>query len=359
MKSIYKITLLFLLFPLLASANNDDRKHEKTKKINKEYTVNANARISLDNKYGDLNITTWDKNRVEIEVIITVKGDDLDRVEEKLEDISVEFTASSNLVEAKTKISKNKSSWSLWKNNRNINYKINYNVKMPKSNSADLDNDYGNIYLTDLLGKANINCDYGKISVGNLSADNNNINLDYCSNSTIAYMKGGNVNVDYSKITIEDSETLKVNTDYSTVKVDKVDSINFNADYGSISIGNAINAIGNSDYTSMRLGTINKNLNIKADYGSINVKKLAKGFDNVVIDGQYTGIKIGVDPDAVFEFELNLQYAGFRGENSKMEYYKKISKNNKKYYQGKFGKGNSNSTINIESQYGGVSIKEY
>ena len=30
MKSIYKITLLFMLFPLLLNANNDEKKHEKT-----------------------------------------------------------------------------------------------------------------------------------------------------------------------------------------------------------------------------------------------------------------------------------------------------------------------------------------
>lgn len=358
MKSIYKITFLCLLFPILVSAHMHEKKHEKSRVIKKEYTVNNDAKVAIENKYGNLNITTWDKNRVEIEVTITVKGDDLDSVEDKLASIDVEFETSSSLIYAKTQFKKEQISWSLWKRNNNISYQVNYRVKMPKTNAVDLSNDYGRISLDALSGKADIKCDYGKIYIGELSAENNNINLDYCSPSIIAFMKSGNINVDYSKITIEESENLKINADYSTLKFDKVGDINFNADYGSIAIDEATNVNGNADYVSMRFGTIKKNLIIDTDYGAISVKRLVKGFERVEIDGQYAGIKIGVDSDAVFDFELDLQYASFKRENDKIEFYKKISKTSKKYFEGKFGKGNSNSNITIRSQYGGVSIKE-
>lgn len=359
MKPIYKTTLLFLLIPLISFANIDEKKHEKSKIIKKEYKVNEHAKVSINNKYGNLNITTWDKNQVEIEVTITVKGDDLDSVEERLANIDVNFEASESLVYAKTIFEKEQKRWSFWKKNSNINYQINYKVKMPKSNSVALNNDYGSIFLDNLSGKADINCDYGEISIGELSNNNNNINLDYCSSSTISYMKSGHVNIDYSKISIEESENLKVNTDYSTSNFDKVGNINFNADYGSITIEEATNVHGNSDYASMRFGTIKKSLIIDTDYGAITVKRLLKGFENIEIDGQYAGIKIGVDSNAVFDFELDLQYAGFKGEDDKMEFFKKISKTTKKYYEGKFGKGKTNSKVKIKSQYGGVSIKEY
>ncbi|UAM98789.1 hypothetical protein K8354_02890 [Polaribacter litorisediminis] len=358
MKYIFKITLLFLLFPLITSANTDEKKHEKSKTIKKEYKVNKDATVALDNKYGNLNITTWDKNRVEIEVTITVKGDDLDSVEDKLESIDVTFENSVSWVSAKTNFRKEKQSWSLWGNNKNINYQINYKVKIPKTNSVDLDNDYGNIYLDDLFGKADVNCDYGKISLGELSADNNSINLDYCSSSNIVFMASGNVNLDYSKITIEKAGTLKVNMDYSTLKIETVENINFNADYGSLAIDEATHVEGNSDYLSMSFGTILKNFTLDTDYGAITIKRLAKDFENVDINSEYTGIRIGVNADTVFDFTLDLQYAGFKTDDDNVEFYKKITKSSKKYYEGKFGKGNSNSRIKIKSQYGGVSIKE-
>jgi len=359
MRSIYKITLFFLFIPLIALANNDKKKHEKNKVVKKVFTVNPKAEVSLNNKYGNLNITTWNKNTVEIEVTITVQGDDLDDVNNKLSSIGVIFNANKSLVEAETIIQSTKSSWTSWfKSSKNINYKINYDVKMPKSNSVDLDNDYGNIYLDNLDGSAKIDCEYGKISVGNLNASYNDINLDYSNNSSIHYLKSGNINIDYAKLTIDISEKVKVVADYSTLKFDKAKIVDFNCDYGSISIEEAIDIKGNSDYLTMRFGTIHKNLLVDTDYGSITVKNLLDGFENVDINSEYASVRIGVAPTAVFEFLIDLQYAGFSRNDDNITFYKNISKSTEKYYEGKFGKGNTNSKIVINSQYGGVSIKE-
>lgn len=358
MKSLYKLSLILFLSSLTINANDFKKKHEKSRTVKKEFTVNKDAKVGISNKYGDIKVTTWSKNKVEIEVTITVKGNDLDDVEDKLNGIDIIFEGSSSLVTAKTVFEKERRGWSFWKNNNKISYKINYNVKMPESNDADLNNDYGSILLDNLSGSANINCDYGKITVGELSSGTNNINLDYCSTSTIGFMKSGNVNIDYSKLTIEESEKLKVNADYSTVTIESSEDVNFNTDYGAVIIDEVTNAMGNADYTNMRFGTVKKNLKIDTDYGGISIKNLTAGFELVDIDGQYAGIKIGVDPNAVFDFVLDLQYAGFRGENDNMDIAKKIVKNSKKYYEGKFGKGNTNSRIKIRSQYGGVSIKE-
>lgn len=359
MKYLYKITFLLFLLPAIALANPVKKKHEKSKVIKKEFSVNADAKVALQNRYGNLNITTWNENMVEIEVTITVKGNDLDDVEDKLSSINVAFNASSSLVEAETLFEKNNSNWSWWKKSKNLNYIINYRVKMPKSNAVDLNNDYGNIYLDHLNGKAAINCDYGKIDIGKLSATDNKINLEYCTSSTINFMKNGHVNIDYSKLTIDNAKTLTVNADYSTFKVGIVKDISFNFDYGAVAIEEATEVKGNSDYTSMRFGTITKKLDVETDYGAISIKKLAKNFENVSIDAQYASVKIGVEYDIAFTFEIDLQYAGFSRNDEQLEFFKRISKTTSKYYEGKYGKGTTNAKLKIRSQYGGVSINEY
>ena len=49
--------------------------------------------------------------------------------------------------------------------------KINYTIKMPVNNSLNLNNDYGAINLNKLDGKATINCDYGKLIIGELNSN--------------------------------------------------------------------------------------------------------------------------------------------------------------------------------------------
>ena len=355
--SLYKRTLIILfLAPTLVFANTI-KKHEKTKTVSKKFSVNSNATVYVKNKYGNVNVTTWDKNTVEIDVKITVKGNDIDKIEDKLDAIRINFEASENLVEARTIIENTKSSWSFWGKSNNINYKINYYIKMPVTNNADLHNKYGNIELDVIEGKTNIDCDYGSIQIEKLLNPYNSILLDYCGSSNIQYMKSGNLNADYSKITIHESENVKVNADYTGVKLGKVNDVTFNCDYGSITIDDSDNIDGNSDYAGMRIGTVRKNLKINTDYGGLKVKNLMKGFESFTVDGNYAGIKIGTSSDNNFNFIINLNYSGFKYPKEHVETFKAVRKTTKKYYEGVFGKGNTNSKINIKSDYGSVSIR--
>lgn len=360
MRTFYKIITLFLIIPTLAFSDvSDNKKHEKSKTIQKSFTVNKEAIVSLKNKYGNLNITTWNKNTVEIKVKITVKGNDLDDVSDKLENITVNFDAGSNFVNAATKITSKKSSWSWWGKSNNLNYKIDYIVKMPETNQVNLNNKYGNIYLDKLSGKSAINCDYGKIDIGELKNDANYINLDYCTTSTIGFAKNAAINIDYSKLYVEKSENIKVNADYSTFNGGEIKNIDFNTDYGSIRINNAENVDGNGDYTDMKFGKITKNLTINTDYGSISIDELVAGFENVVISASYAGVKIGAHKNTNFNFDINLQYGSFKKDDNLVDVFKSEVKSTKKKYQGVFGKGKTTSSnVIIKSNYGSVTIEE-
>ena len=358
-KLTYNIAIALFLIPLMSFGNDTTpTKQRKSKTIKKEYSVHSDATVDIDNKYGDINITTWAKNRVEITVVITVKGNNEDAVERRLSGIDVEFYATSDKVSAKTIIEKNRTSWSFWGNNKSSSYQINYFIKMPITNNVVLDNDYGSIVLNELNGSADINCDYGKITIGELNNTDNSINLDYCSRSTINFIKEGIIDVDYSKLTVDKTATVKVDSDYSTLHVGNANSITFNSDYGSITIDDAANITGNTDYVSVRLGTVSKNLNLKADYGSSRIEELVEGFESIDITGKYASIKIGTSTHNSFDFVVDLSYAGFKYSKNQVDLRKDIQKSSKKHFEGSYGKETSSSKLTIKSQYGSVSLTE-
>lgn len=356
MMKLYKLLFAFLLLPTILIAN-DKKKHEKSKTINRTFAVTKNATLYLNNKYGNINVTTWNKNSVEINIKITVKGSDLDNVEQKLKSIDVNFEATENLVEARTTFEEIKSNWSFWKSNNNTNYQVNYFVKMPVTNNADFNNKYGNIIVDTLKGKTNIDCDYGNLEIESLLNKSNNITLDYCGSSEINFINSGNINIDYSKLTIDETNTVKINADYSTVKIGKATNMDFNSDYGSIYANKVASITGDSDYASVKIGTLTKNLNISTDYGSIKVEEVAIGFENIVIDGSFAGIKLGINQHNSFKFKVDVSYAGFKYPKENTELFKSIKKSTKKHYEGFYGNSNTNAFITIKSKYGGVSLK--
>ncbi len=354
MKYLFKITVIALWIPMIALGATE--RQEKSKSFKKSYTVNSDAKVSISNKYGTVNVTSWNQNRVEIDVKITVKGNDLDAVEKRLNTIDVAFEGSASYVKAETLFNNAKRGWNLWGNKRNMNYQIDYVVKLPVSNSVSLSNDYGSIYLNAIDGNASINCDYGKIIIGSLNGAENSINLDYSNASTITSVNDVNINSDYSTLTISKAANVSLNADYSNITLEDAKAVNYNTDYGKIIIKKGVAIIGNSDYTHLTFGTIKDAISLKADYGSIKITDLQRGFSSVTIDSDYAGINIQTSSND-FDFKLDLQYSNFKQERSDaVQMRKSEKKSSKKYFEGSYGRGNSNSIVQIKSSYGNVSI---
>lgn len=355
MKRISKTFAFFLLIPALVFANEFKGKHTKTKTINKEFTVNANATVDLDNKYGSIDIKTWDQNKVTLEIIITTNSNNESKAQDRLDDIDIVFNTSQSLVAAKTQIGKS-NNWN-WGNNRNnVNMDIQYIVRMPVNNNLVVDMDYGDVMVDQLNGKADFNCDYGKLIVGDLNNDSNDINLDYSSGSTIDYLKNGNINIDYTTIEIEKAGDVDLNGDYCTTSFGSVNNIDFNCDYGNLTVESANNVDGNSDYANLKFGKIASKLILEADYGNIKVEEMGANFGLVDVNTEYIGVKIGVDSSSSFTLKAESQYGGINLPES-MDIRTQVEKNSSKKIEGTYN-GGGNAKINITTQYGSIKIQE-
>lgn len=355
---IQTLFFLFMLVPALALANDNGPKgkYTKEKKIKKEYSVNADARLKIDNSYGNVNVVSWDQNTVVIEVFIKTSGNDEDKVQDKLDEINVNFNADASLVSAETTFNKSsgRSWWNSWKSN-NVNMEINYEIKVPVTNDVDLSNDYGGISLNKLTGNAKISCDYGKLNIGELLGEDNRLNFDYTKNSTIGYMKRGRITADYSGFTLESGGDIELNADYSKSEFGEIGNLTYTCDYGSLYTSNSKDISGQGDYLTARLGVVQGAVNLNADYGSIRINELSRTAGDVRIQSDYTGIKLGFDSAYSFNFMISLEYAGLSGADD-LIITKKNIKSSDKYYEGYYGTQDAPNTININSEYGGVTF---
>jgi hypothetical protein len=340
--------------PLVANATDKNGKYTKNKVITKEFTVNSDATLSISNKYGNINVVTGTTNKIEIQVSITTNGDNEDKVQERLNQITVEFNGSSSSVSAKTIIGNTSNSWN-WGNRNNVNMEINYIVKMPVTNNVKLTNDYGGINLDKLEGSATINCDYGKIDIGDLLNAINSINIDYTNNSNIDYMKNGEVNADYSTLHIAASGNVNLNADYSHLSFGTVENLDYNCDYGDIKIDECGDIEGNNDYMQTSIEKLNGSAIFDVDYGSIKINTTSENFKKIDIESSYTNIKIGVNPASKFNITATLGYGNLKYGDG-FTFNKEIVKTSSKYYEGYFNNPNSNSTITLKTSYGNISL---
>lgn len=358
-KLLLKYTLLLLLVgPALMMANDGKTrgKYTKEKTIKKEFNVNADALLKVNNNYGNLTITSWNENRVVIEVHIKTNGNNEEKVQNKLDEISVDFEATSSMVYAKTTYGEKDRRWGWnWGKNSNVNMQINYTIKVPVKNSVNLDNDYGNIILDRVDGHAKISCDYGRLEIGELRGRNNQLNFDYTSKSTIGYMNSGEIRADYSGFTIDKAGDLKVNADYTNASIGKMENLDYSSDYGNMDVEEANSVKGNGDYITIKMGIIHGDVDIVADYGSIKIDELAPDAGNVTIRTDYTGVKIGYNSAYHFDFNISTDYAGVSGKDD-FEINISTEKSSSKHYEGYYGSQGSGNMINLTSDYGGITF---
>lgn len=355
----FKTTFLFLVLYTAVLTANDTKfsgKHTKEKTIKKEFKVNADALLQVNNSYGNLNISSWNENRVVIEVHIKTNGNNEEKVQKKLDEISVNFEASITRVSAETTFNNKNNGWGWsWGNSNNVNMQINYTIKVPIKNNIDLNNDYGNIILDRIDGHAKISCDYGRLELGELHGRNNKLNFDYTSKSTIGYMNSGEIKADYSGFTIEKAGNLIINADYTNASIGTMENLEYSSDYGNMEVKELGNIDGNGDYITVTMGIVHGNVDIVADYGAIKIEELAADAGDVSIRTDYTGLKIGYNSGYHFDFDITTSYAGVSG---KEDFTVNISteKSSDKHYEGYYGTKGSGNRLTLSSDYGGISF---
>lgn len=347
MKNLYKLLLIcFISFTGLATNHNG--KFTKQKTVKKTVVVNSDATLDVENKYGNIMITTWEEDKIDIEVIITVSANDENWVNEKLASISIKMSGSKSLYSAKTIFDR------INNLSRNSSMEINYTIKIPKNGNIKVDNQYGNVMTHDLFGSSNINCKYGKISMGKLNNSSNTIKIDYCSKSTIDEVKNATINAKYSGISIGSFTNLDLNTSYTDVNVLNGNILKYASNYGKIVLGKINTIEGSGNYLTIKIDEIENNLKLSTNYSNLSIGGFSDKASNITISAGYTNVKITHSPNYFFDFDVSTKYANFTSEAS-LEYNVRIETNTSKSYKGFYKKSGANKMI-ISSNYGNVNL---
>ncbi|WP_281322178.1 hypothetical protein [Flavobacterium aestivum] len=350
MKKQFNILLLLLLFIPFLGFSNEDFTYSKQKTISKAYIVNSDAGVNIDNSYGNIFVTTWNEDKIEIEVLIKVSGDNEKWVNQKLAGINVDFIGLKNMVTAKTVFD----NIGLKGNGRNNNFEVNYTVKIPKNGTAKLNNKYGDIRTTDLFSTTDINCKYGRINLGKLNGNNNAIQISYCPSSTIESLKNAAITSKYSNLKINEVSKLDLLSEYSEIEINEGNDVKYNSKYGSVKIKklNSLDGIGN--YLTIDVGSLSNQLKLNTKYSNISVDAIQAKANNVNIVAGYTGVDIGFQPNYSFDFDVSVKFGDFRYDNE-LSVNSKEETNNSKRVSGFFKKKGENK-VSITSDYGNVKL---
>ncbi|MDR2293283.1 MAG: hypothetical protein LBE11_07405 [Prevotellaceae bacterium] len=322
-----KKTLLTLIF-VFATAILFAQKEEYRREINKDFSVEANAKLSISNIYGNVNIVEGSENRIVFKIEIKGKGKNAKTVKEYAEDVNVDFTSNNNHVLATTKFPKMKC--------ENCGISVDYVVVVPRSATMNFDIKYGNLVINNTPKPLSVEILYGNFKANTvedvyISAKYGDVKFEKCNNLTATLLYGdltattiskaiidtkyGNINfsacgdtkitslysdinadvtantivdVKYAKVAIGKCNKLTFKSLYADFKSNSVADANINIGYADVEIGTCKDLLLKSLYTKFKLGEISS---IKADskYDEFTVKTIN---DFAITTALYTDIII-------------------------------------------------------------------
>lgn len=303
---------------------------ERVKNYSKSYSVNSNDKLALDNKYGRVNINTWNKNEIKVDVQIKASASDDETARKLIEAISVSDSKDGNTVSFRTNFGNGNSSiWNLF-NNMNDRHRaeVNYTVYMPSTMSLDLRNRYGSTSLPDLSGRVTINNAYGSLVARALTNSSNEFNFHYCE-----------------------------------VNIEEVKGCDLNLSYGSLKLGTVGRLEANVNYAPIDIEKLNNSGTINAKYGGgVKIGEISKTLKNLDIDTKYSSVNIGLKGDESFDFDVTVKYGSFNFDDNRLKITGKSPDDSRGYhptknYKGYAGNSNSNNRISINTTYQSVKLE--
>jgi len=243
------LTATLLIFTTSLLFANGEPDVEKRKTYSKSYELGSSDKISINNQFGEVNIVTWDKKEIKVDITIIAKANSDEHAQYILDHINIQDGKNSSGVFFKTDMKNNNWDNKKGEKNKSQGMEINYEVHMPAGNPLNLENQFGKTIVPDLTGQVDITQKFGDLTAGNLS-NVKELNVEFGSAEvesinngkiTIKFSKGeikkmsgtikGNFEFcDKVKLSLDNSVTeLTINNSYSTVEM-KV-SQNFGGDF--------------------------------------------------------------------------------------------------------------------------------
>ncbi len=371
----------------------------KSKSFSKSFSLSGNDKVEVNNRYGSITVKIWSKAEVKLDAQIEAFARSEKEVENLLDRTQIQAIKTGDLVSYKT-ILDLKGINSFGSGTRNgirwrREIKIHMTLYVPASQAINLTQAYGPINMGDHDGPTALKVQYGNLNAGNLNHLNNYISVQYGKVKTGA-LNEAKLTLAYGEDSyVKEAKNIQVSSQYSSLTIPKVhksgqfrmqygkglviseiDNLDFQGQYTSLTVNtvrdNALikmqygsgvkldyakNVNYSAQYTSLNLNTLAGSFKGAAQYGKLNIERVEAGPKQITVDGAYTPINIGFDPNYNAALRVSTYYGGVNfGDRFKAQLVSPDKSAAIKQYLGGIGTGTGNE-INIESKYGNVVLK--
>ena len=299
------LILLFLLPGTLALAQNLSDKRS----VSRSYPVSHETTLEVHNKYGKIQVATWEKDSVAIEVDILLTESSKSKLRKLKEDIHIDFTGAQSYIIAKTVIKSESGRLASELKNigntisgSNKRVEINYLVHLPAYMDVVLTNKFGDIYMDDLDGQSDIELSNGVMKANRLTG-NSSISLSF-ADGMIKELGSANVKLSYSDMDLDQVSQLDLVSKSSELHVDLVHVLKIDSRRDKLYFKQVEFLYGNSNFTQIWVYDFLRESDLYMKYGELTIEHVLLDFSKIYVESEYTDMTLYFDRETSLAFDI-------------------------------------------------------
>lgn len=354
------ITSLALMAFSLSKAQSESEVHSfiRSARVEKETS------LEINNKYGAIHITPWNKDSVLIRAEVKAFASNQAKLKKMFDGVNINITESRYLVRAQTEFTQNINM--LFESFKGMTSKlisydsrveINYYITIPDYVNLKIENKYGDVYMEDNTGKVSISVSNGSFKANSLGKESN-ITLAFCD-ATINTITSGKIDASFSELTIGGTEDLSINSISSRYEIKKASILNTESRRDKFYIENIEVLKGNSYFTDYKISNLEKELDLTTMYGSVNTDLVEKRFEEVNIKSGYSDISLRFELGSSYNFDIRHINSFLVLPDKDIKTEQKTLNEDKKEYMtfGSAGKNPGTNKVKIDATRGNIYLK--
>lgn len=277
-----------LVSPLLAQVRQE-------RDFKRSFSVPENAKVEVISKYGEVIVRTWNLDSVRFEVLVRAEGKNSAAVAKSMSRVDVKFRKVGSVISAVTEIG---SSGGFFGNVvsevegaiGSNKVKVDYQVWLPKNVMLSVENKYGDVYLTNLEGRVDLDVSHGDIKANNLTES---LNLKHSfGKASFGKLKDGIFTLRGSNIQIDEANNLNIESGSSEIRVDRIGRIQLNSRNDKIHLLEADEIMCEGSFTNLTSDLLKGSARLDFSYGDIYLSRIVKDFNSIDITGKSTDINL-------------------------------------------------------------------
>jgi hypothetical protein len=352
---------LFILMGLASRAQ-----FTETKEFVKRFAIQPETRIDITNKYGKIELNTWDKDSVVIRFKMEINEKKPDKLAKTLDNLDFDISNSQHYLIVRTQVDKNRSQIeneflkfkeTILQTNGSI--RIDMSVWLPDNRELRLENKFGDIIMGDYKGETQITLSNGKLKTGDLPK-RSSMNLSF-ADAQITNLPNARIISNYSDIVIKNSGILRFESKSSTIEIMSAEDLSIDSRRDKFRIRLADKLDATSNFSQFRISELKDKANMRLSYGSLEMEKILTSFSSIYIESRSADVNLYFNPEAKFNYEITESKTELKLGREIKEEDKEVldPKENKVRHSGYFGKKMKENQLIINAVGGETNVLSY